>query len=354
MIGIFSRHRSLALLASVVLAQTMLLAFQIKRNRDVRLIRVWAVEVMTPVERIGTWTTSKTKGAWMGYIDLHNARSENERLQTELGALQIRNKELESEALENKRLANLWTFGEGHPEVQMLAAEVIGASADPSSHTLFVNRGTRDHLRNNLAVVTPDGIVGKIVEVFSSTAQVLLINDKESGVGALFADSRTHGVVKGSGDPEPHMDYVVNDEKISPGETVLTSGEDRIFPKGLLIGTVMDAKAAQPFQFIRVRPAARLDRLEDVIVLLTQQEFAPKSSGDGSSSFSLVPPLPAAPIQTGPEPAGQSSAAKQKTTSAAANPAGAVSPKPSAGGSSRAAAANSASTTTARPSAPRE
>jgi rod shape-determining protein MreC len=376
MIGIFSRHRSLALLASVVLAQTLLLAFQIKRNRDVRLIRVWAVEMMTPIERLGTWTTSSTKGAWFGYVDLHNARSENERLRTELGALQIRNKELESESLENKRLANLWTFREGHPEVQMVAAEVIGASADPSSHTLFVNRGTRDHLRNNLAVVTPDGIVGKIVEVFPSTAQVLLINDKESGVGALFADSRTHGVVKGSGDPEPHMDYVVNDEKISPGETVLTSGEDRIFPKGLLIGAVMDAKAAQPFQVIRVRPAARLDRLEDVIVLLTQQEFTPKAgdNGDGSESFSLVPPPPPAPIPSGPESAGQSpasSAAAQKTAPAAANVAGTaspkpaaagVSPKPSAAASTQSATAKpsltttvkSAQSTTAKPSAPRE
>lgn len=354
MIGIFSRHRSLALLASVVLAQTMLLAFQIKRNRDVRLIRVWAVEVMTPIERIGTWTTSKTKGAWMGYVDLHNARSENERLRTDLGALQIRNKELESEALESKRLANLWTFREGHPEVQMLAAQVIGASADPSSHTLFVNRGTRDRLRNNLAVVTPEGIVGKIVEVFGSTAQVLLINDKESGVGALFADSRTHGVVKGSGDPEPHMDYVVNDEKISPGQTVLTSGEDRIFPKGLLIGTVMDSKAAQPFQIIRVRPAARLDRLEDVIILLTQQEFTPKSNGESSSSFSLVPPPPAAPIQTSPQATGKSSAATQKTTPAAASAAGAASPKPAAAGSARGSAATSAQATTAKPSAPRE
>jgi rod shape-determining protein MreC len=356
MLGIFSRHRSLALLASVVLAQTLLLAFQIKRNRDVRLIRVWAVQVMTPIERLGTWTTSKTKGAWMGYVDLHNARSENERLRADLGALQIRNKELESESLESKRLANLWTFREGRPEVQMLAAQVIGASADPSSHTLFVNRGTRDRLRNNLAVVTPDGIVGKIVEVFPSTAQVLLINDKESGVGALFADSRTHGVVKGSGDPEPRMDYVVNDEKVTAGQTVLTSGEDRIFPKGLLIGTVIDSKAAQPFQIIRLRPGARLDRLEDVIVLLSQQEFTPKGSGngDGSSSFSLVPPPPPAPIQTGPQAGGQSSAATQKTAPAAASTAGVVSLKPSASGSPRASATTSAQSTTAKPSAPSE
>ena len=193
---------------------------------------------------------------------------------------------------------------------------------------------------------------------------MLLINDKESGVGALFADSRTHGVVKGSGDPEPHMDYVVNDEKISPGETVLTSGEDRIFPKGLLIGTVMDAKAAQPFQVIRVRPAARLDRLEDVIVLLTQQEFTPKSNGDSPAPFSLVPPPPAAPIETGPAAAGQNSTATQKTApaGATANAAGVASPKPAAAGSpkpSAAAAAQSATakpaqTTTAKPPAPRE
>ena len=120
---------------------------------------------------------------------------------------------------------------------------------------------------------------------------MLLINDKDSGVGALFADTRTHGVVKGSGDPEPRMDYVVNDEKVTPGETILTSGEDRIFPKGLLIGTVADAASAMPFQVIHVKPAARLDRLEDVIVLLSQQELAPKKSTKFPTSPSSLRPL---------------------------------------------------------------
>src|SRR6202167_5292146 len=271
MIDTFSRHRPLTLLATVVLAQVLLLAFQIKRENNVRLIRYWAVQLMTPLERAGTWTFSHVGGLWSGYVGLRNSRAENEHLRSEVDKLRLRNSELESRSAEAQRLETLLNFHESHPEAPMLAAQVIGASADPTSHTLFINRGERDHLRRNMGVITPDGVVGKIVEVFPSTAQVLLINDKESGVGALFADSRTHGVVKGSGDPEPHMDYVVNDEKISPGETVLTSGEDRIFPKGLLIGAVMDAKAAQPFQVIRVRPAARLDRLEDVIVLLSRQ-----------------------------------------------------------------------------------
>ncbi len=97
-----------------------------------------------------------------------------------------------------------------------------------------------------MAVITPDGIVGKIVEVFPATSQVLLINDKDSGVGALLADTRTHGVVKGSGDPDPRLDYVVNDEQVHAGEVILTSGEDRIFPKDLLIGTVVHGKPRKP------------------------------------------------------------------------------------------------------------
>ena len=146
----------------------------------------------------------------------------------------------------------------------------------------------------NMGVVTPDGIVGKIVEVLPNTAQVLLINDKDSGVGALFASTRTHGVVRGSGDPEPRMDYVVNNEKVQPGDAIATSGEDRIFPKDFPIGTVESAKPGNPFQVIRVQPSARLDRLEEVLVLLTQQEVvfkkpepaasAPTSEGAGAAA----------------------------------------------------------------------
>jgi rod shape-determining protein MreC len=303
----------MAVLASVVLAQILLLAYQIKRDRDVRLIRYWAVELMTPIERSGTWGFSSIRGVWTGYIDLHNARTETRELRDELGRLQLRNRELESEANEAKRLKELLNFRDTHPEAPMLAAQVIGASADSTSHTLFINRGARDHLRNNMAVVTPDGIVGKLVEVFPATAQVLLINDKESGVGALFAESRTHGVVKGSGDPLPRMDYVVNDEKVIVGDTILTSGDDRIFPKGLLVGTVTDTKTALPFQIIHLQPATRLDRLEDVLILLSQQQLESKSTD--SSSFSLVPPPRPVPVATAATPAQSSAISATSTTS---------------------------------------
>jgi len=283
---ILSRHRPLALLAGLILVQVLLLAFQIKREHDVRLVRYWAVQLLTPGERAGTWSFSKVSGIWSSYVGLRDTRSENQRLKTEVEQLRMRNRELESRAAEGQRLAVLMNFREAHPEAPMIAAQVIGASADPTSHILFINRGERDRIRRNLAVITADGVVGKIVEVFPSSAQVLLINDKESGVGALFADTRTHGVVKGSADSNPHMEYVQNDEKVQPGQTILTSGEDRIFPKDLSIGTVESAAAGNPFQVIRVKPAARLDRLEEVLVLMSQQELAPKRAEEASSALS--------------------------------------------------------------------
>jgi rod shape-determining protein MreC len=279
------RQRPLALLAALVLAQVLLLAFQIKRDHDVRLIRYWAAAVVTPFERGGTSTLSKTGGLWSNYVSLRGARAENARLRAEVDQLRLRNRELEGQAGESQRLSTLLNFREAHSETQMLAAQVIGASADSASHTLVLNRGDRDHVRRNQAVITPDGIVGKIVEVFPTTSQVLLINDKDSGAGALLADTRTHGVVKGSGDPDPRLDYVVNDEPVHAGELILTSGEDRIFPKDLLIGTVATANPGNPFQIIHVRPAAHLDRLEDVLILLSPQELKkPGESADAAGS----------------------------------------------------------------------
>jgi rod shape-determining protein MreC len=299
------RQRPLALLAALVLAQVLLLAFQIKRDHDVRLIRYWAAAVVMPFERGGTSAFSKTGGIWSNYISLRGTRAENARLRGEIDQLRLRNRELEGQAGEAQRLSVLLNFREAHPEAQMLAAQVISASADPASHTLVLNRGDRDHVRRNLAVITPEGIVGKIVEALPTTCEVLLINDKDSGAGALLADTRTHGVVKGSGDPDARLDYIVNDEPVHTGEMILTSGEDRIYPKDLLIGTVVTANPGNPFQVIHVRPAARLDRLEDVLILLTTQELRkPSESADAAGSQSNSPGIaqkePALPTGSAP------------------------------------------------------
>lgn len=221
-----SRHRPLVLLVAVILAQVMVLAFQIKRGRDVRLIRVWSADLLTPLQRAGTFLISKVDGVWFGYVDLRDVRVENRQLTEEVGKLRLKNEQLEGQAAQAVRLARLLGFRQENADIPMVAAEVIGANADSTSLTVFINRGEQDGIRRNMAVITPDGVVGKISEALAHTSQVLLVTDRESGVGALLTETRTHGVVKGTGDPLLWMDYVSAEEKVPTGEQVLTSGED--------------------------------------------------------------------------------------------------------------------------------
>jgi rod shape-determining protein MreC len=279
-----SRQRPLVLLVAVVLAQILLLAFQIKRERDVRLIRVWSVELLTPLESAGTYIMSKISGVWSGYIGLRQEHAENQQLRSEVARLELRNQQLEGQAAEAARLSRLLGLRQENLNVPMVVAEVIGASADSSSHTIFINRGDREGLRRNMAVITPDGVVGKISELSPHVAQVLLITDTESGLGALLADTRADGVVNGTGEPLLRMDHVRADEKVSTGERIVTSGEDRIFPKDLPVGTVASTKAGFPFQTVQVEPAAHLDRLEEVFVLLTQQPLNLGQAGSTNAS----------------------------------------------------------------------
>jgi rod shape-determining protein MreC len=297
MIAIPSRHKSLTLLAGVIVAQVLLLAVQIKREQQVRLIRVWAVEFISPVQRAVSWTIYGVEHGWGGYIGLRRTRQDNEALRAELDRLKVRNAELEGRALEADRLAVLLNFRNAHSEAPMLAARVIGASPDSGSLVVNIDRGSRDGIRRDMGVITPDGVVGKILAVYPDISQVLLLGDKESGVGALLADTRTQGPVKGTGEPQLSLDYISNDEKVSPGEAVLTSGQDRIFPKDLPVGTVVDATPDRktPFMRIRVKPAAHLDRLEEVLVLLTRQELQmKKETGANTEPAAASPAAPAA------------------------------------------------------------
>ena len=290
MIALPSRHRSLVLLATAVLAQVLLLAIQIKRERQVRLVRVWSVTMITPIQRAGAWAIDRVRGGWGNYVGLRTAHRENQELQAELERLKLRNAQLESRAAEADRLAGLLGFRQTHADVPMLSARVIGASADSASRTVYINRGEKNGVRRNMGVITPEGVVGKIIEAYRDTAQVLLLSDKEGGAGALLAGSRTQGPVGGLNEPLLQMKYVSNDLDVPIGERVLTSGQDRIFPKDLPVGTVAEVRPGNPFKTIRIKPAAHLDRLEEVLVLLTQQELEPKKEPEHAAARGAVKP----------------------------------------------------------------
>src|SRR5437660_5473557 len=171
----------------------------------------------------------------------------------------------------------------------MISERGAGTGAGPASLMIPLDRGERDGIRKNMGVITPDGVVGKVVESYPSASQVLLLTDKESGVGAMLADSRIQSPVGGQGEPLLVMKYVPNDEEVNQGERVITSGMDRIFPRDLPVGTVTEIKSGNPFKQIRIKPAANLERLEEVLVLLSLRPLETKSEEHPDSAKPASP-----------------------------------------------------------------
>ncbi len=300
MVGLPSRHRSLFLLGGVVLLQILLLAVQIKRDSQGRLIRVWTVGAVSPFERAGAHGISHIRDTWNHYFALQNTSHENEELKRENGALKLQITQLQSKAGEADRLAALLKFRQINMDVPMVAARIIGGSADSASQTIYLDRGERDGIRRNMGVITPDGVVGKVIESYKDTAQVLLLTDEHSGVGAMMVESRVQKPVGGTGEPLLQLKYVSNeDNSVNPGDRIVTSGTDRIFPGDLPVGTIADIKPGATFKQIRVKPAANLERLEEVFVLLTIKHLeGKKDSADPNSA----PPAAATPSAASTNP----------------------------------------------------
>jgi rod shape-determining protein MreC len=284
-----SRHRSLVLLTGVILAQVVLLAVQIKKDSQGRMIRVWAVGAVSPFERGGSWGVGRVQDTWRHYFALQNTSRENERLRHENDELKLQLSQLQGKAAESERLAALLHFREAHHSNPMIGARVIGVSVGTASRTVDIDRGSRDGVRRNMPVITPDGVVGKVIEVYATTSQILLLTDKESGIGAMLAESRIQSPVGGNGEPLLVMKYVANDDTVKNGETVVTSGMDRIFPRDLPLGTVVEVKAGNPFKQIRVKPSANLERLEEVIVLLSQEPLDMKKEAAAAQQNAVSP-----------------------------------------------------------------
>jgi rod shape-determining protein MreC len=235
------------------------------------------------------------RGVWNHYFALQNTSRENERLRHENDTLKLQINQLESKAAEADRLAALLNFRQSHQTIPMLGARVIGSGADSNSQTVYLDRGERDGIHRNMAVITPDGVVGKIVESYRDTSQVLLLTDKDSGVGAMLAESRIQSPVGGDGEPLLAMKYVANDDTVAIGERVVTSGMDRIFPRDIPVGTVAQIKPGNPFKQIRIKPAANLERLEEVIVLLSLQPLdLKKDAGTAAATAAAA----AQPVKT--------------------------------------------------------
>jgi len=288
----FSRYKNPLVLMAVLFVQIVALATQIKRpdgargpgSGSTRLIRVWTVTVITPFEQVLVGTGHFFRNTWHNYIDLRDVRKQNRELQEELARMRMEQARLKSAADESRRLRALLDFKDRYVG-QTLAAEVIGTSGSDSLRTITIDKGSHAGVKPGMAVITPDGIVGKVKEVFTFSSQVLMINDRESGAGVVLQDSRLRGILRGIGQGDLQVSDIMSDEKVDLGEQVLTSGGDGVYPKGFPVGTVTHVSNdtdGGPFLAVKVKSAASLDRLEEVLVITRIAEEAPSVAGEAA------------------------------------------------------------------------
>ena len=305
--NLISRYRNVTILVVILFAQVLGLAVQVRRStqdESTRLIRVWAVDAVTPFEKGIVWFQSSVSGLWHNYFYLRGVRQENRELKQEIERLRIEQVRLNQDAEQARRLQALLGFREQFIS-KTLAAQVIGSSGSEQSRSIYIDKGSHDGIKPDMAVITADGVVGKVLRTFRTTSQVLLVNDQTSGVGAILEKSRLQGVLRGTPLGEVVLEKVMSDEAVQPGERVLTSGGDQIFPKGLPVGTVTKVSPGpELFLNIRVKPAADLSRLEEVLVI-TQQEEREASLADGGQMRAadiLAQRLPSVPDRPPDDP----------------------------------------------------
>jgi len=282
--NLITRYRNVTILAVMLFVQVLGLAVQVKRGgggESTRLIRTWTVSAVTPLEKIIVWGQGGLGNLWNNYVYLRGVRQENRDLKFEIEQLRLEQVRLTDDAQQARRLQALLSFKEQYI-AKTVAAQVIGGSGSEQSRSIYIDKGAGNGVEKDMAVITADGVVGKVLRAFGSTSQVLLINDQSSGVGAILDKSRLQGVVKGTSTGDVILENVMTDESVAPGERVATSGGDQIFPKGLTVGTVMKVSpGADLFLNIRLRPSANLNRLEEVLVITKKEDRAPSVADAG-------------------------------------------------------------------------
>ena len=296
------RYRNLLVLLALLLVQIIGLAVQVRRidagrrtldnvdSSGVRLIRLWANAIVSPVERVVEYSKTGVGGFWQSYIDLRHVRQQNRDLEDTVDRLRLEQAALLEDARQGQRLQAMLGFQQKYL-YKTLPAQIIGSSGSDQSRVFYIDKGKSDGLVRDMAVISGDGIVGKIRDVFPNSAQVLVINDQTSGAGVILETTRIRGILRGNEQGQPQIVGILADNRIQPGENVLTAGGDQIFPRGLPVGVVekvVNDPDRDGFINIIIKPAAHLDRLDEVLVITsTEPRFSPQEDKDIAASEAL-------------------------------------------------------------------
>ena len=227
------------------------------------------ITVLAPFQNAFSQSSRFLRDIWRHYFAMVAASQENDQLKKQLArADEMKNVWIEAR-LANERLRRLTDLQESLSE-SVVFAEVIAKDPTTWFKTVIINKGRRHGVEKGMPALVPEGIVGQVIEAAGHYAKILLIVDRNSAVDALVQRNRVRGILSGASTAMGHLDYVLLKEDVQVGDTIVTSGLDGVFPKGLRIGGVrsVEARPNEMFHTIEVAPFVDFDKLEELLVVI--------------------------------------------------------------------------------------
>ena len=272
----------------VVVGHVILISAQVQSKSGGRLLETVLFSAFSEVQRGTAGGLGGVRSIWTNYIALRGVKQENDALKKQLNDLRVTLQEERALAQRSAKLQQLLDL-KTSVNLPTVAAEVIGGDASPGLHTITINKGRDDGLRGDMAVISPQGVVGRVLDpVAPHAARVQLLVSRNAGAGVMIERSRAGGVIVGGGQNTPlELEYVSSLADVKVGDTVVTAGTDGIYPKGFPIGRVESVeRGAGMYRRIGVRPVVDFSNIEEVLVVLATQPSGPvgeaKTARDGS------------------------------------------------------------------------
>jgi rod shape-determining protein MreC len=282
------RQRTGWLFGAIVVSHIVLISAQVTTKRGVPILQEVTFGAFAEMQRGATSAFGSAREGWQNYFALQEIRRENEQLKQEVTNLRVTLEQERSIAQQTRTLQQLLDLRSA-TGFKTAAAMVIGSGADPEFRTITIDKGTQDGLGADMAVMSPAGIVGRILMPTARAAKVQLIIDRDAAAGVMIERTRVAGIVTGVGSAEElgfkagliDLNYVPSSADVKPGDRVVTSGIDGIYPKGLPVGEIQSAERVGGEWRIRVKPSVDFAALEAVLVVLKAPEPLPETPGDG-------------------------------------------------------------------------
>jgi rod shape-determining protein MreC len=263
------RQRTGWLFMAVIVGHVLLISAQVNTQRGVPVLEEVTFGTFAEIQRAATSAIGTIRDNWVNYVALQDVRAENARLKDEIASLQIDLQQERTLAQQSKTLQSLLDL-KSAVQLSTTAAAVIAGGASPEFRSITIDKGTDDGFASDMAVLAPEGVVGRVILPTNRASKVQLLIDRDAAAGAVVERSRAQGVVVGTGTDRFRLDHVPGAADIQIGDRVVTSGIEGIYPKGFLIGQIesVDRQSGE-FADVVVRPAVEFSALETVLVVLT-------------------------------------------------------------------------------------